>query len=192
MKAAGFYVNLPAEVPVVFRLRLPAFVSMLAAVLGLGAAPGLAQDWTLGAAWGGVNNIKSTFKLDGFQARDISAWADYQMEPHVLLRGSYENISTARANAPIDAGTLAVSYTFFEGFFTSGLFGGIGGYRIRPEATATAAPPAETAFGFNAGVDGDFRITRNASLVIRLTYHGILSHTKQSLLVAGAGIAAHF
>ncbi|MGH9315777.1 MAG: hypothetical protein ACRD1P_01525, partial [Thermoanaerobaculia bacterium] len=72
---------------------------------------------------------------------------------------------------------------------------GIGGYRIRPDATAPAAAPpgeiAETAFGFHVGVDGDFRFVKHASLVIRLTYHGILSQSKRSLFVAGAGVAIH-
>ena len=207
MTAAGFYVNLPREVPVVFRLRCLG----LAAGFGLAAACGFAQDWSVGAAWGGVNDIERTFRLQGFHARDISAWVDYRLEPNVLLRTSYVSIKTTGDRAGdvnfepplvlpdlrvgIDAVTLGVSYTFFEGFYTSGAFGGIGGYRIRPEKVAAEFQPftdaAETAFGYHVGVDGDFRIARPVSLVLRLTFHGILSQSKRSLLVAAAGIAIH-
>lgn len=185
----------------------------LAACFGLVAACGFAQvqDWSVGATWGGVNDIERTFRLDGFHSRDISAWVDYRMESHVLLRASYVNIKTTGDNAGrfasdlnlvlpdlrvgMDAATLGVSYTFFEGFYTSGFFGGIGGYRIRPEKVAAELQPytdaAETAFGFHVGVDGDFRIARPVSVILRLTYHGILSQSKRSLLVAAAGIAIH-
>jgi hypothetical protein len=167
-----------------FRLRCLA----LTACFGLAAACVFAQDWSVGAAWGGVNDIERTFRLEGFHARDISAWVDYRLESHVLLRASYVNIKTTGDNTPdlkvgMDAATLGVSYTFFEGFYTSGMFGGIGGYRIRPEA--------ETAFGFHVGVDGDFRIAKPVSVILRLTFHGILSQSRRTLLVAAAGIAIH-
>ena len=192
----------------VFRLRCLG----LTAFFGLAAACGFAQDWTVGAAWGGVNDIERTFRLEGFHARDISAWVDYRLESHVLLRASYVSIKTTGDNAGklvlggpplllpdlrvgMDAATLGVSYTFFEGFYTSGMFGGIGGYRIRPEKVASDFQPyadaAETAFGFHVGVDGDFRIAKPVSVILRLTFHGILSQSKRSLLVAAAGIAIH-
>jgi hypothetical protein len=183
----------------------------LAVCLGLAASCGLAQDWSVGAAWGGVNDIERPFKLEGFHSRDISAWVDYHLEQHVLLRVSYVSIKTTGDNAGklasgpnlllpdlrvgMDAATVGVSYTVFEGFYTSGLFAGIGGYRIRPEKVAlefqdyTDAP--ETALGFHVGVDGDFRIAKPVSLILRLTFHGILSQSKRSLLVAAAGISIH-
>lgn len=189
----------------VFRLRCLG----LAACFVLAAACGFAQDWTLGAAWGGVNDIERTFRLEGFHAREISAWVDYRLEPHVFLRASYVSIKTTGDNAGkfvtqpplllgdlrvgVDAATLGVSYTFFDGFYTSGMFGGIGGYRVRPEKVAPEfkdyTDAAETAFGFHVGVDGDFRIAKPVSVVLRLTFHGILSQSKRSLLVAAAGIA---
>ena len=185
----------------------------LAATLGLAAAAGLAQDWSVGAAYGAINDVERTFRLDGFHPRDVSAWVDYRMEPHVLLRASYVNIRTTGDNAGrtdlpgqppeplpglhvrIDAITLGVSYTAFEGFYKSGFFAGIGGYRIRPEATAlkfeTFRDRKETVFGFHVGVDGDFQIVKRVSAVGRLTFHGILSQSTRWLLVASAGIAVH-
>jgi hypothetical protein len=181
------------------------------ASFGLAAACGFAQDWSVGAAWGGVNDVERTFRLDGFHARDISAWVDYRLESNVFLRASYVNIKTTGDNAGklvtepplvlpdlrvgMDAATLGVSYTFFDGFYTSGMFAGIGAYRIRPEKVASEFQPyadaAETAFGFHIGLDGDFRIAKPVSVVLRLTYHGILSQSRRQLLVGAAGIAIH-
>ena len=191
----------------VFRLRCLA----LAACFGLAAACGFAQDWSVGATWGAVDDLERTFRLDGFHPRDITAWVDYRMEPRVLLRASYVNIKTTGDNAGrsvfqppvqlpdmrvgIDAVTVGVSYTLFEGFYTSGFFGGIGGYRIRPETVPAEfqdfTDASQTAFGFHLGVDGDFRIAKPVSVILRLTFHGILSQTKRSLLVAAAGVAIH-
>lgn len=190
------------------RIRSLAFL----AALGLAAPAAFAQEWSVGAAYGTVNDVKRTFRLDNFHPRDVSAWIDYTLEPTVLLRASYVNIQTTGDNADrllsvtsgqppvlmphfkvgIDAVTVAVEYTFFEGFYTSGIFAGLGGYRIRPAAAADFAEfqdRRETVFGFHGGIDGNFRIHKHVSVVARLTFHGILSQSKRSLLSASAGLA---
>ena len=89
-----------------------------------------------------------------------------------------------------------MSYLFFEGFFTSGLFAGIGGYGIRPDAVPPAAEPYadrdETVFGWHAGADGEFKIAKNVGLVIRLTYHNISAHPHRQFVNADGGVVARF
>jgi hypothetical protein len=192
-----------------------------ALALCLAAGPSLAQNWSVGATYGAVNDVERTFRLDGFHPHDVSAWIDYRLEPHVFLRASYVGIKTTSDNSErsvtveqgqppltlpelkvrIDAVTVGVSYTAFEGFYTSGFFAGIGGYRIRPEPSPGLEQfqdRKETVFGFHVGVDGDFKIVKHVSAVGRLTLHGILSSANHSvdppsaqrwLLVASAGIA---
>jgi hypothetical protein len=181
-------------------------------VAAAGAAQGSAQDrWTIGASYGLTNDVEGRFRLDAFTPRDISAWADYYLDNRTLLRASYVDITT-KVDRPyqnpsppppeplptrpigIHGVTLGVSYLASEGFFTSGIFGGIGGYHISPNPAPELAPyqdVKETVFGFHAGVDGDFRITRQFSAVVRLTFHGILSQTKRWLLSSSVGFAAH-
>jgi hypothetical protein len=188
----------------------------VAGVLLLAAAAGVAQgkasdQWAIGATYGLANDVEGRFRLDAFTPRDITAWVDYHLDNRTLLRASYVDITT-KVDRPyqnpsppppeplptrpigIHGVTLGVSYEASEGFFTSGIFGGIGGYHISPNSTPDLAPyqdVRETVFGFHAGVDGDFRINRHVSAVLRLTFHGILSQTKRWILSSSAGFAAH-
>jgi hypothetical protein len=96
----------------------------------------------------------------------------------------------------INYGTLGVSYEFWEGTYTSGLFAGIGGYRIEPEAVATVFESfrdvRETVFGFHVGVDGSVQVVPRLSLLARLTLHKIYSAEGHSILTANAGLLYRF
>jgi hypothetical protein len=193
-------------------LRPCAIAGALLLMASAGAAQGSAADqWSIGASYGLTNDVEGRFRLDAFTPRDISAWVDFQLDKRTLLRASYVDITTSvdhvyqNPNPPppeplskrpigIHGVTLGVSYQANEGFFTSGIFGGIGGYHISPNPAPDLAPfqdVKETVFGFHAGVDGDFRINRHLSAVLRLTFHGILSQTKRWLLSSSVGFAAH-
>ncbi|MGI0148029.1 MAG: hypothetical protein ACREDF_00665, partial [Thermoplasmata archaeon] len=92
--------------------------------------------------------------------------------------------------------TADVSYLFWEGPFTSGIFAGVGGYSIRPDSISEEFDPyrdiREIAFGLNAGVDGSLHVYRGFHLVGRLAFHGIFSQTDRSLLVASVGAVYRF
>ena len=194
-------------------IRFFAIVGALCLVAAAVAAQGSAVDqWSIGVTYGLTNDVEGRFRLDAFTPRDITAWVDYHIDNRTLLRASYVDITT-KVDRPyqnpsvpppeplptrpigIHGVTLGTSYQVFEGFFTSGIFGGIGGYHIGPNPAPDLAPyqdRKETVFGFHAGVDGDFRIHRHASVVVRLTFHGILSETKRWLLSSSVGFAGHF
>jgi hypothetical protein len=188
--------------------------------LGLGvmllALPALSQDWGIGVSYGLANDVERQFRLDEFDPPDVTAWVDYRLEDQVLLRGTFGSMKVDGDNAGrsfsvqpgmppaplpdlrtrIDYATVGVSYEFWDGSYTSGLFGGIGGYKVNPDP----APPElanfrdhhETVFGWHVGVDGDLRILARLSLVGRITFHKIRSETGRSLLNAGAGLLYRF
>src|ERR1700730_8024541 len=124
-------------------------------LLSCGVSQAQAQGWGVGASVGLTNDIDHRFALDEFRRHDVNAWVQYEIEEKVILRGSFGSLRVSGANARktgdvggspialpdltdrINYGTLGISYEFWEGTYTSGLFAGIGGYRIEPEAVAT-------------------------------------------------------
>ncbi|HSD71738.1 MAG TPA: hypothetical protein VLE54_03055 [Thermoanaerobaculia bacterium] len=178
------------------------------------AASVLAQDWGVGASVGLVNDVQHRIRLDGFDPRDASAWVDFHLEDRVLLRGTLGSMKTKGSkagqfaevsghsvvlpdlNERIHYVDVAASYQFWEGDYTSGIFAGIGGYRIDPDSVAPGLEsfrdPKETVFGFHVGLDGDLRVFSRLSIVGRITFHKLFTDTNRSLLTANAGAAFRF
>jgi hypothetical protein len=187
----------------------------LLAIVGVALAASVrAQTWGVGATYGSVNNINHTFSFDGFKPSEVTGWVDYRMEKLTLLRFTYGSMWTAGSNSGqtvvtpggpvvmpgykdrINYLTIDVSYLFWEGFFTSGVFGGIGGYGINPQAVApefaTFQDADQKAFGLNFGVDGEFRVMQSLAVVLRLTYHNIAADPRRQFFNADAGLVARF
>lgn len=187
---------------------------LLLAFLAISASPAFAQDWGVGASIGLANDVEHRIRLHKFDPRDVHAWIDFALEERVLLRGTLGSIKTTGSNAGlladidgdevvlpdlkvrIDYMTIGASYQYWEGDFTSGIFGGIGGYKIDPDRVEPEfegfEDPEETVFGFHAGVDGDLRVISHLSIVGRITYHKIFSDTNRSMLIASVGAAFRF
>ncbi len=183
-------------------------------LLGVLTVPATAEDWAIGASLGVVNDVERTFRLDDFHPRDGNAWVDFQLEDRVILRGTAGSMKVNGDNAGltatvggspvvlpdlktrIDYVTVGVSYQFWEGDYTSGIFGGLGGYKINPdpidEDITNFRDRNETVFGWHFGVDGDLRVLSRLSIVGRITYHYVVSESKRSLLSANAGAVFRF
>ncbi len=188
---------------------------MLAGVLLSCGVPAHAQSWGLGAALGTVNDVSHRFSFEEFRSRNLSVWGEFALEERVQLRGTWGSLNTTGANsgrvvtdgagvnflAPelhsrVDYGTIGISYEFFEGDYTSGLFGGIGGYRIHPGAApagfASFTDPRATVLGGHVGVDGSLRVWRRLFLVGRLTVHAFKSGASRAILTADGGAMYRF
>ena len=189
-------------------------IALSASLLGAAAR---AQTWGAGVTLGAVNDVEHHFRWDEFKPKDVAGYLEFEMEPKVILRGTYGQMRMKGENAgktftqpdgsqvgplpdltqDVRYATLGVSYEFFEGFYTSGIFAGIGGYKIEPRDVppeiANYRDNRETAFGWHAGVDGQFQVvTRHLYVTIRLTIHGILSTQGRYPLVAGGGLTYRF
>jgi hypothetical protein len=189
-------------------------LGMTVVALGILAGPAIAEDWTIGASLGVVNDVERSFRLDEFHPRDGNAWVDFRLEDRVLLRGTFGSMKVNGDNAGltavvggtavelpdlrtrIDYATVGISYQFWEGDYTSGIFGGIGGYKVNPDPSAAEITNLrdrnETVLGWHFGVDGDLRVLSRLSIVGRLTYHYVVSESKRSLLAANVGAAFRF
>jgi hypothetical protein len=185
---------------------------LAAAAALLSTASAQAQNWGFGASAGLVNDVEKRFHLDEFHRHDVNAWVQFEVEEKVQLRATFGSLKVAGSNAGttpestntplpdlpdrINYASLGVSYEFWEGDYTSGLFGGIGGYRIEPESVAPGLESfrdvRETVLGWHAGVEGGVRIASRLSVLARLTFHKIKSTTGRTLLTANAGLAYRF
>ena len=187
---------------------------IVAAILAASSAVAAAQTWGVGASAGVVSDIGHTFRVDQFKTNDYAAWADYQLEPDVRLRATFGSLKVRGAlsgqtisigGAPVtlpefrtrmDYFSVGASYDFWEGDYTSGIFAGIGGYKVRPGPIPadlqSFADLSETAFGWHAGADGTFRIIPHLSLVLRLTYHNVRAQTARDILSASGGFVVRF
>jgi outer membrane protein with beta-barrel domain len=182
---------------------------LLAAAL---AAPMAAQDWGVGVSLGLVNDVEDDFQLDEFRSEDVNAWVDFRLEEQVIVRGTFGSMKVKGENAGrlagepptplpdletrIDYVTVSAAYQFWEGDYTSGLFAGIGGYRVNPDPAPSAITdfrdPREKVFGWHVGVDADFRVFSRLSIVTRITYHRVQSAFGRSILAANAGAVYRF
>jgi hypothetical protein len=179
------------------------------------AAPACGQSFGVGGAAGIVNDVSGdNVEFSGFQWGDANGWFEYRMERHTVLRLMYGSMWTQQSKSEstvttpdgpvtlpeldenVNYGIVSVSYLFWEGFFTSGLFAGIGGYGMRPDPVPAGfeeyADRRETVFGWHAGADGEFQVARQVGLVLRFTYHNVAAHPHRQFVVADGGAVFRF
>ena len=178
------------------------------------AAPASAQQFGFGGSVGWNLDVSRDAQFDEFHFGNYQGWFEYSMEENVLLRFTGGTMKTRQTNSGailqtptgsttvpeldehINYGMVSVSYHFWEGFFTSGLFGGIGGYGIHPDdvppAYSDVGDVRETVFGFHLGAEGEFHVTRNVGVDVRFTYHNISAHPHRQFVNADVGATWRF
>ena len=91
----------------------------------------------------------------------------------------------------LDYANVAGEYRFTESYYKSGLFLGLGAYRIAGDVAGVRKE--ETQIGAVFGADGEFGITRRLTFVIELSGHYVnFSDSARIYALAHAGLAYHF
>ena len=87
------------------------------------------------------------------------------------------------AEGEVQHASVVIEYRFSEPFGSTSLFGGVGLYR-------QTAPDVDAAhdFGFLAGVNADFPITRRYGVMVESTYHWTRGDFRARYLTLGAGL----
>jgi hypothetical protein len=143
------------------------------ALLVFAAAPGAAQNFAAGAGGGaiadlGTNVSRSVFhNFGGFGFLEVSL-ESYGSQHDILFqaRGEFLTLPGGAATAPdvnVSSGLVIVTYRFREEWWEAGLLAGLGVFGISPKspsADQVAADPPQTVFGWCAGVQTVFRISR--------------------------------
>lgn len=194
---------------IVTRMKKTAF---LLGFLLLGATSAFAQSQQFGFDFGGTHRLYSGHEANGL---DVPAggwspshvkevWYATAIEQDTLLKfkvGELDvplrDIATTTTNnvtrlvspvrGRIEHADVIVDYRFSEPFGSTGLFLGAGWYRERglPAQINGANVSAESDWGWNAGVNGDFPLNRRFGVMIEGTYHSIAGFTYKPRVITG-------
>ena len=80
-----------------------------------------------------------------------------------------------------------IEYEFDEPFGSSGLFAGLGYYRM-----SAAGEESRSTWGITAGVNSDFPITRRYGVVLEAAYHWVRTDFHPRYLTVGGGFRVSF
>jgi hypothetical protein len=86
--------------------------------------------------------------------------------------------------------TIGGEYRFNEGYYTSGIYIGLGWYGL--EADALPTHPSENAIGLVVGLTGDFKLNQRFSIVVELSGHYTDLDDADLLGMGHAGVAYRF
>ena len=187
---------------------------LLAALMLFSALPVLAQSTEFGVLVGGSRRfVDGANKEDGVEFDDstfslsnnvFELFGGVQIEPDVWIKIKGGRIETPVAVAytiPTSDKTfrrdvkdgevqhleMNVEYRFSETFGSTGLFAGLGYYRVSAPDTDT-----ESNFGANAGVNALFPINRRYAVLVEGTYHWANAPFQQRFMTATAGLRMAF
>lgn len=92
--------------------------------------------------------------------------------------------------------TVAGEYRFPEAYYESGIFAGLGGYRLEGTSGGIGGiggkDRSDTSIGLTVGVTGEFRITRWLAVLVELSGHYADFEEAQLFAMGHGGIAVHF
>jgi len=171
-------------------------------VSGLGPPPAVAQaqdtyNFTASLA-GGLAGSTDAEPGDGLDNPALQVGFNLVTEPRTRLAfrlGRFDLDSDQRFGSLRDAEltyvTVAGEYRLRESFYESGVFLGLGAYRL--EGTPLFGGEGEqTAAGLNLGVLGEFEITRRFSFLLELSGHYVDLDEANLFALGLAGVSFHF
>lgn len=94
-------------------------------------------------------------------------------------------------DASLDYVTLGGDYRFFEGFYDSGVFIGLGYYEVEGVGFF-GEPETDSSLGVALGLTGEFEINPRTGLQLELTSHVTDLGIAELFLTFHAGLAIHF
>ncbi|MEO8033799.1 MAG: hypothetical protein ABI837_05155 [Acidobacteriota bacterium] len=185
--------------------------AILLAFVLLSAAPAFAQNQQFGILLGGSKRLYShgddklnpNLPSDNFKFGSSVKEVYYGviLEPDTMFKiklgqingkvGAVEAPGVGFSGVPVEGKIEHVEgiidYRFHEPFGSTGIFAGVGLYRADQNNGGT-----DTNYGFNAGVNGDFPMSRRYGVVVEGTYHWINLPYRPRLLTVTGGLRVSF
>jgi hypothetical protein len=196
--------------------------TLLLAVLLLSAVPGFAQSSEFGIIVGGSRRgvdhppsreglpPEEAFIDDEFTISNsaVDLYYGFAIEPQTWIKIRAGRIETPvryvesvtrdadgeitqRFGADVEGeaqyANIVAEYRFNEAFGRTGLFGGVGFYRHSGDGIDSSSN-----YGWLAGVNADFPMTRRYGLMLEATHHWTRAEFKPKYLTFGAGLRVSF
>ena len=176
--------------------------SMLALLLLLSvpalAAPGDSHSYSL-SLLGGVGGSPDVEPGSGFGNTGYQLNFSVVRESGTLIgaRVGRVDLSDEERFGPLreaflDYALLGGEYLFNESYYVSGVFLGVGGYRLSGDPVSGGESEEETAFGGSLGLSGEFGLTRSLAIRVELAGHYADLETTQVFGTAHVGLTLHF
>jgi hypothetical protein len=146
---------------------------------------------------GGIGGSPDVDEGDGFGNTGFQVNLDMVTEPttHVGFRlgrlalDSDERFGSLE-EAELSYVTVGGEYRFPQSYYESGLYIGLGGYRL--DGTRGSQDEEETAAGLSLGVTGEFKVNRWLGALVELSGHYVDFDEAQLFGMAHAGLVVHF
>jgi hypothetical protein len=197
-------VNPPDRRPQPARPTRVASLALLAVLVAL-ALPGPAAaqnlfNWTVGVMGGagGSPDVKPgsrSFSNLGWQVEGL-ALTEHRtflgLRLGHLALGDKSTLFGSRVGADLSYLTLAGQYNYVESYYESGIYLGLGAYRLGGKDAVTGGSASKTVAGGVFGLTGDFRASRRISVLIELSAHYIDIRNAHIFAMAHGGLAVHF
>lgn len=184
------------------RLARPGLPLALVALLALAAAPRAETQelYTFTAtALGGLGGSLDADEGDGLDntALQLGFGMIIESRTHLSLRlGRIDLDADDRfeglTGAELSYFTASGEYRFPETFYESGVFFGLGAYRLEGDPLLPGVEDDETALGLTLGIVGDFSVTRRFSVQAELVGHFADLEEAQVFATGMVGLAYHF
>jgi len=188
----------PVRAARVYSLALLAALATLA--LPAAAAAQDIFNWNVGALGGvgGSPDVKpgkrtygnATWQIEGLALTEPRTFLGVRLG-HLALGGK-DTAFGSRVGADLSYVTIAGQYMFEESYYDSGVYLGLGAYRLGGKDAATGSSATKTTAGGVFGLTGDFRASRRVSVVVELSAHWIDVRDAHVFGMAHGGLAFHF
>ncbi|HEX8412004.1 MAG TPA: hypothetical protein VF883_24355 [Thermoanaerobaculia bacterium] len=109
------------------------------------------------------------------------------VDPDAEEPGTMATFRRDVADGAVHHAGAVVEYEFDEPFGSSGLFAGLGMYRL-----TAPGEDAQQTWGVHAGVNSDFPISRRYGVVLEAAYHWTKADFNQRFMTVGAGLRVSF
>ena len=176
-------------------LHFALFVLLLAGAAGAAGAQPEKYPFRVSAFYGLGGAIDSDEGGSSFDNSSYQLGFSWISEAYIQVGIRYGELSFdegpgGRLGSDLTYATIGGEYLFNEGYYTSGIYAGLGWYGLEDDELPEFG--SDDAIGLALGVTGDFRLTDRFSIVVELSGHYTDLDDVDLLAMGHAGVAFRF